>query len=1167
MSKRVLGLDIGSNSIGFSLLDLEEKNGQIVFEELTSNSIIFSKSNTAEDRRKGRSSRRLNKRKKSRNKNARKIFVKYKIADETFIDDTTNYLNTLNLETKDVYQLRENAVLGKALSKEEFVFAVYSILTNRGYNNMFSTSKEDGVINESVNKNTKEYLEKNYPLPSMVLTNYRKENEDTYQNLPIRNKKNDYRNSLGREMHIEEFKKVVLSQENNKELFKTPQECYDFISHIVEDKFNTFYQRPLKSFENMVEFCSFYDKFNPKGSYKRCPLANIKNIELTLRKTIDNHKEYILDKNGEIKNLTNEELSIIVDFWINTPNVDKITNKNVFKNAGFKDIKIHVKDNKDLIILDIKAYRNILSVLNKYNIDFIHTQNSFYNEMLLELYYFKNTSSRIEHIEEIIKKYSLPLDENFVKELAALENIDGFASFSLEFTNEVLELINKENKTYHEAIESLGYFGKYVNMPTYDYLPPLEPTEADIKWLQANLPYFETKHLFFQPMVSSQVKRVIGVLRKLINETIKRYGKIDEIRIETAKEMNSKKEKENILKNQNKDKKKNDEAKKFLKANNIKESSKNIERAKLFIEQGKDACLCFYSGKVITQDEAFDENETEVEHFIPRSVIWINSYKNKILVKKVSNQNKSNQNPISFLKLTNSWDDFKGRVENSFMSQEKKKWLSNETIINNVMKKEHWQDSFLNDTRAATKIITKYLNHYLYPKQNKYGKGESRHVYSVSGKAINELKYIWGISNVMPKNEDNKKDRNTNYHHTLDAFTVALCSSMAINTLHNYFKKQENKFKTKALKEKLTLNIPVSKDGVNIIEYLKTLVQKYENNEFYVCPYNKRKTNMKGFKDGNLKLYITKDSKGNEILAEMEKIAIDKSLLIKIVNGFEKNRSDSEVKKEIISIQKRLNPQKQKDIIEAIEIYANKLLHLRAELEQILKDIKPLDEKKKVSKSKKEENIELDDQIRALKVKKEVLLKEMLDLKCSFSTKNGKKNVVRSLDLYKAKISKIESGVIIYPNRKENKIEIISVENYKKAIESREPFLVKMNEKGSTLSVDIYTDKKQGQLVGLNYFSSKANKDILSRAKRPLTVDNKLKIKLHKNDLVKIIDKEENKTNFYIVEGGGDVSGSNNKIKLKGINKTLDNTLCQTLNNDFIIKKVNVDFFGNIIED
>ena len=55
--EKVLGLDLGTNSIGFSLLELEEKDGVTIFNELASNSIIFSEYVLAEERRAFRSGR------------------------------------------------------------------------------------------------------------------------------------------------------------------------------------------------------------------------------------------------------------------------------------------------------------------------------------------------------------------------------------------------------------------------------------------------------------------------------------------------------------------------------------------------------------------------------------------------------------------------------------------------------------------------------------------------------------------------------------------------------------------------------------------------------------------------------------------------------------------------------------------------------------------------------------------------------------------------------------------------------------------------------------------------------------------------------------------------------------------------------------------------------
>lgn len=1170
LKKKVLGLDIGSNSIGYSLLELEEKDDEIIFNELISNSIIFSEPFLASDRREARSSRRRNERKSKRNKNARNIYLSFGIASNEFVTNPTNYLNNFNLEDNDVYIIREKAVEGVFLSKEEFILCTYPILTSRGYSNMFSISSEDGVINEAVSKNTKEYQTMNYALPSMVLAQKRKDLKDTYQNIPIRNKKDDYQNSLDRNMHIEEFKKVVLSQATNKEIFDSEKKCNSFIKEIIDKKYSSFYQRPLKSFESMVEYCTYYDEFNPKGSYKRIPLSNYKNIELTLRQKIDNYP-VIDSKTGEVKIFAKEELNEIINFWINTPSSKEINANNIFKSVGFKDIKLNIPEKSSQIILNIQSHKNMLEILNKYNIDFQNTQNDFYNEVLLELYYFKNTSSRVENINKLIKQFSININNSFVEELALLENMDGFGSFSLEFITEVLDLINNKNKTFHEALEELEYFSKYINMPSYDYLPPLEPTKADIKWLQENISYFDTKHLFYQPMMSPKVKRVISVLRKLINEIIEKYGKIDEIRIETAKEMNSKIEKERIDKNQSKDRAKNNDAIKLLKSYDLKESSKNIEIAKLWKEQGGE---CLYSGEEITEEEAFDENETEVEHFIPRSIIWINSYKNKILVKKKYNQNKGSSHPISYLQSIGQWENFKGRIAKKYMAFEKKDWLSKEEIINSVMQKEHWQDSFLNDTRSATKTIQKYLNHYLYPKETLYGKGEKRSIFSVSGKAISELKYIWGVNDVMPKNENYKKDRNTNYHHTLDAFTIALCSNTAINTLHSYFKKKENKFKTKAQKEKLSTHIPISKDGTNLIEHLKNLVEKYENNKLYVSPYNKRKTNMKGFKDGNLKLYLTKDKNDNEILAELEKINIDSSILIKTVGGFPKPRSDKEVLEYIESLQERLNPIKQKNIIKAIEVYAKELLSLNAKISEVKSKINDIEKTLKSGTQHKEYNASINETIKPFVEENKLLSNDLQKMKCTFTIKNGKKQIVKALKLQKIKIEETKADAILF----RDKIERLSILNFKEALENKKPFVIKMNE--STLNVQLFNTQDRGQAVGLNYFSSIAN-DVKTKINDKFVDELKGKVAdltLFKNDIIKVENLKDLETEYFIFNGGGNITATNNKISIKNINLNSfiktdkkgeikeskeDNV---TPNKTTIISKVNIDFFGNITE-
>lgn len=194
--KKILGLDLGTNSIGFALNQVEEKDGAIVFEELTSNSIIFSEYVMATDRRAFRSGRRRNERAGRRKENIRKLFCYFNLASKDILDNPINYFNNLTKLYKEPYHLREEAIKGKELSKDEFVYALYTIVTRRGYTNLFAKeeddkeAKESERINSAILTNKNLYKSNNYILPSKVLT-VKKDKlvKDGFINIAIRNKK------------------------------------------------------------------------------------------------------------------------------------------------------------------------------------------------------------------------------------------------------------------------------------------------------------------------------------------------------------------------------------------------------------------------------------------------------------------------------------------------------------------------------------------------------------------------------------------------------------------------------------------------------------------------------------------------------------------------------------------------------------------------------------------------------------------------------------------------------------------------------------------------------------------------------------------------------------------------------------------------------------------
>jgi hypothetical protein len=367
--------------------------------------------------------------------------------------------------------------------------------------------------------------------------------------------------------------------------------------------------------------------------------------------------------------------------------------------------------------------------------------------------------------------------------------------------------------------------------------------------------------------------------------------------------------------------------------------------------------------------------------------------------------------------------------------------------------------------------------------------------------------------------------------------------------------------------------------------YLKKLVQKYETNKLYVCPYNKRKTNAKGFKDGNLKLYVTQDIKGNEILAEMEKVVIDSSLLDKKEGLKISRKSEKEVRKTILLIQERLDPKKQKKIIEALDVYVEDLLTLRVSIEEKEKEISKIGAKLKQNTKKKENlvvNESLNKTLKALKDEKEQLTQQLNHLKCSFTTKKGKRQIVKSLKLYSKKVSKTGADAIIFPHRREKKIERLSIATFNKALQKKEPFVIKANE--STMSVKLFSTA-EGQKVGLDYFSGKVNPHIGTKVNPKYTELVKYStdiLTLYKNDIIKVNNIKTGVIEYFIFNGGGNISdtntSANNKVTIKNINlnvfkKKSKNGMIKELKEDnvtpgktTIISKVKIDFFGNIEE-
>ena len=294
--------------------------------------------------------------------------------------------------------------------------------------------------------------------------------------------------------------------------------------------------------------------------------------------------------------------------------------------------------------------------------------------------------------------------------------------------------------------------------------------DYDTAWRKVYPPQSTKKESVLPPIPADEIRnpvvlRALSQARKVINSVVRRYGSPARIHIETAREVGkSFKDRKEIEKRQEENRKDREKAAaKFREyfPNFVGEpKSKDILKLRLYEQQhGK----CLYSGKEINLGRLNEKGYVEIDHALPFSRTWDDSFNNKVLVLGSENQNKGNQTPYEYFNgkdNSREWQEFKARVETSRFPRSKK-----QRILLQKFDEDGFKERNLNDTRYVNRFLCQFVaDHMLLT-----GKGKRR-VFASNGQITNLLRGFWGLRKVRTEN-----DR----HHALDAVVVA-CSTVAM---------------------------------------------------------------------------------------------------------------------------------------------------------------------------------------------------------------------------------------------------------------------------------------------------------------------------------------------------------------------------------------------------
>lgn len=272
----------------------------------------------------------------------------------------------------------------------------------------------------------------------------------------------------------------------------------------------------------------------------------------------------------------------------------------------------------------------------------------------------------------------------------------------------------------------------------------------------------------------------LNQMRKIVNALIDEYGPPAEIVIELARELKlNKKRKDEIQRENRENEKKNEQIRAELKENGQADTYSNRLLLRLYHELPSAERVCVYSGENIGSIADLFKS-IEIDHILPYSKTLDDSFMNKVLCTREANRRKGNRAPADAW----SGDELQHIVERAERLFQKKAWR----FQPDAMKRFEADGGFLArqliDTQHMARLAKTYLEQVC---------GQ---VWAPPGRLTAMLRKRWGLNGLLPDhnytNPDQPKNRKDHRHHAIDAFVVACTDRGLINRIARASGQAEN---------------------------------------------------------------------------------------------------------------------------------------------------------------------------------------------------------------------------------------------------------------------------------------------------------------------------------------------------------------------------------------
>lgn len=766
MTKKLFSFDIGTNSIGWCVFELNGQSEPIRIRDAGVR--IYSdgrepKSGTslAEGRRVARGMSRRRDRYKRRRKALLRTLIEFGLmpADESaqraLVAETND--KVADQVASDVYALRARA-LDEKLPLAHIGRALFHLNQRRGFKSNRKTDKKDndqGKIASGISrlgnaitaagaKTFGAFLYKQRLAggwvrvrPQRVPSKEEGKDEEGYGFYPERS------------FLIKEFGAIWDAQAQHYPDILT-NERRDHLHKVI------FYQRPLK--EPKIGKCSF------NHDEERLPRAHPLFQEFRLYKEVNELEIIYPDQHHE--KLTLEQRDLLVTFLRaqRSMKFSAMRGKILKKQIGIRlnketDSRTDIKG--DEIHAEMADAKRFGAQWGQFSLD----------EQWDIIRYLRETEDPLELAAWLAGHFEL--DATRIDAIMSARLPEGYGRLGQTALKEMLAELKADVIPEAEAAKRAGYDHALYrrgdgleDLPKYQEvlarrIPPGSEDEAD--------PYDLRKGRITNPTVHIGLNQ----LRRVMNALIRRHGKPEQIAIELARDLKLSEEQKaeknrEIAKNTRAAERRSERLRELGQTDN----GYNRLLLKLWEELDPEPLnrVCVYSGKPINISTLFSP-AVDVDHILPWSRTLDDSRANRILCFRETNREKGNLAPAEVPQWQSRYDEILERANRLPLN---KRWR----FGRDAMKKFKDEESFLarqfTDTQYLSRLAHEYLG-ALYPDEepDEWGEFKRRnHIRVIPGRMTEMLRRQWGLNSIL--SDHNAKNRNDHRHHEIDAAVVGV---------------------------------------------------------------------------------------------------------------------------------------------------------------------------------------------------------------------------------------------------------------------------------------------------------------------------------------------------------------------------------------------------------